>query len=375
MTAPEPNDDQEASADRRATIALDAFGTDACPDVEVEGAVMAARRGVQVLLVGDEARIRSALARFEDHGRLPITTFHAPDSIRMEDSPAKAVRNKPEASMPVCFDRVKAGDADAVMSAGNSGAMLACGLFKYRRIKGVDRPALVTSMPTVDGFVNLLDAGGTVDCRPINLVQFAVLGAVYNRFKHGRSKPRVGVLSNGTEEGKGTELTRMTHAVLVDYDAEDFEYVGYVEGHHLFGGEVDVVVTDGFTGNVALKIAEATGRLIGSWLKRAVTSSTRSKLGGLLLKPAFDDLKTMLNPDTYGAAPLLGVSGMAFICHGGSSAGAIARALELATRSVDEALLPQMGSALARYKPLFEAAKDIEAEHRTAKVAGVGKGG
>lgn len=343
-------------------IALDAFGGDHCPGPEVEGAVMAARRGSRVVLVGDRSRLELELQRHAGSDALPITVHHASEVITMEDSPAKAVRGRPDASMPVCFDLVKRGEADVAMSAGNSGAMLACGLFKYRRIKGVDRPAIVSNLPTREGWVALLDVGANVDCKPVNLVQFAVMGAVYAGFKHGKARPRVGLLSNGTEEGKGTELTRTTHRLLAAEASDAFEYVGYVEGNALFSGELDVVVTDGFTGNVALKIAEATGRLIGHWLRGSVTGGARRNLGALLLRPAFDELKTKLDPDTYGAAPLLGVDGLAFICHGGASAFAIGTAIELAGRSVDEALTPQITEALSRHSALMSAAKDGEAK-------------
>lgn len=343
-------------------IALDAFGGDHCPGPEVEGAVMAARKGSRVVLVGDRGKLELELARHAGSDGLPISIHHASEVITMEDSPAKAVRSRPDASMPVCFDLVKQGEADAAMSAGNSGAMLACGLFKYRRIKGVDRPAIVSNLPTRDGWVALLDVGANVDCKPINLVQFAVMGAVYAGFKHGKARPRVGLLSNGTEDGKGTELTRVAHRVLSQGSPSGFEYAGYVEGNALFSGELDVVVTDGFTGNVALKIAEATGRLIGHWLRGAVTGGARRNVGALLLRPAFDELKTKLDPDSYGSAPLLGVGGLAFLCHGGASAYAIGTAIELAARSVDEALTPQITEALANDAELMTAAKEGDAK-------------
>lgn len=349
------------STSKGPTIALDAFGGDHCPGPEVDGAVLAARAGGRVVLVGDRAKLELELARHPGWDALPLSIHHAPDVITMDDSPAKAVRSRPEASMPVCFDLVARGEADAVMSAGNSGAMLACGLFKYRRIKGVDRPALVTSLPTMTGWVDLLDVGANVDCRPINLVQFAVMGAVYASFKHGKPRPRVGLLSNGTEDGKGTDLTRSVHRLLTSAALDGFQYAGYVEGKDLLGGDIDVVVTDGFTGNVALKIAEATGRLIGHWLRGSVRGSARRSLGALLLKPAFDELRTKLDPDTYGSAPLLGVNGSAFLCHGGASAFALGTAIDLATRSVAEALTPQISDALARHAPLMAAAKGGQA--------------
>ena len=343
-----------------ARIALDAFGGDERPLPEVAGAIEAARAGVEVILVGDGDKLQRCLEQSGGASGLPLSIHHAPDVIAMGDNPGKAVRAKPNASMPVAFDLVRDGKADAVMSAGNSGAMLACGLFKYRRIKGVDRPALVTSMPTRQrDWAVVLDVGANVECRPINLVQFAVMGGVYARFKHGKVRPRVGLLSNGAESSKGTELTRTVDALLKAHGAGDgLSYVGYVEGSALYSGEVDVVVTDGFSGNVALKIAEATGRLIGGWLKDAIyAGGVASKLGGLLMRSTFSDLATMLDPDTYGAAPLLGVQGVAFICHGGATAAAIARSLQLAARSVDEELMTKLSAALLAAAPLFEASK------------------
>ncbi|MEX1366496.1 MAG: phosphate acyltransferase PlsX [Nannocystaceae bacterium] len=358
MSAGPASSDARDAAPEGPCIALDGFGSDQCPAPEVEGAVMAARAGVRVVLVGDRGKLELELSRHPGSAALPISIHHASDVITMEDSPAKAVRSRPDASMPVSFDLVRQGKADAAMSAGNSGAMLACGLFKYRRIKGVDRPAIVSNLPTRDGWVTLLDVGANVDCKPINLVQFAVMGAVYASFVHGKARPRVALLSNGTEEGKGTELTRAAHRLLSREPTEDFEYVGYSEGNALLSGEVDVMVTDGFTGNVALKVAEGTGRLIAHWLRGAVTGGARRSLGALLLRPAFAELKTRLDPDSYGAAPLLGVDGLAFICHGGASGFAIGTAIELAARSVDEALTPRINEALRRHAELMTAAKD-----------------
>ncbi len=343
-----------------ARIALDAFGADDCPGPEIQGALRAVRAGgVEIILVGDQEKLKPALDAVDPTwGSLPLRIHHAPEVITMEDSPSKAVRGKPDASMPVCFELVNGGEADAAMSAGNSGAMLACGLFKYRRIKGVDRPALVTSTPTRSGgFTTFLDVGANVECKPINLVQFAVLGAVFSAFKHARPRPRVGLLSNGSEESKGTELTRVAHTLLREHPSEAFEYRGYAEGSDLLGGSVDVMVADGFSGNIALKVMEATGRAIGGWLKDAIASGTRAKLGALVMKPALMSLRAALDPDTYGAAPLLGVRGLAFICHGAASPNAIANSLELAKRSVSEQLTPRLEAAVLQHQALFDAAK------------------
>jgi glycerol-3-phosphate acyltransferase PlsX len=352
-----------------ARIALDAFGGDHCPRHEVEGAVAAARAGVHVVLVGDREPLERELASVPDRGSLPLSIHHTPDRITMDDHPGRAVRAKPEASMPVCFDLVRKGEADAVLSAGNSGAMLACGLFKYRRLRGVDRPAIVAALPNAEGFTYLLDVGANVECRPLNFVQFAIMGAAYARFKSGCTMPRVGVMSNGSEDGKGTDLTRAVHELLAAHASEDFRYVGYAEGKGVFDGSLDVVVTDGFTGNVALKVVEATGRLIGGWLRAAVTADLRSKLGALLLRPAFGRLRERMNPDSYGAAPLLGVDGVAWICHGGASPFAIDVALQQAARSVDEGFTPALAEALARNAAVVTAAKDAARDESAAAAA------
>ncbi|MBK6916657.1 MAG: phosphate acyltransferase PlsX [Deltaproteobacteria bacterium] len=340
-----------------ARIALDAFGGDHCPRHEVVGAVEAARAGVRVVLVGDRESLERELAAAAGGESLPISIHHAPERITMDDHPGRAVRAKPDASMPTCFELVRKHEADAVMSAGNSGAMLACGLFKFRRLKGVDRPAIVAALPNVDGFTFVLDVGANVECKPVNFVQFALMGAAYARFKAGCPRPRVAVLSNGSEDGKGTDLTRAVHELLGARSSDDFEYVGYAEGGGLFDGRCDVVVTDGFTGNVALKVAEATGRMVGGWLRKAVTADWRSKLGALVLRGAFGRLRERMNPDSYGAAPLLGVDGVAWLCHGGASARAITIALQQAARSVDQGLTAALADVLTRNAALVEAAK------------------
>ena len=346
------------------TIALDAFGSDACPTPEIEAAVAAARDGLHVVLVGDVDRLRPALAAYPGADSLPLRLHHAADAITMDDSPAKAVRAKADASMPVCFDLVKRGEADAVVSAGNSGAMLACGLFKFGRIKGVDRPAIVNNVPGPRGDCALLDMGANVECKPLNLIQFAVMGAAFAACTQGKARPRVGVLSNGSEEGKGTELTRAAHALLRAHSSPAFHYAGYVEGRDLFSGEVDVVVTDGFTGNVALKVLEGTARAMVEFLRAAVLGSRISKIGALLMRPAFAALKQRVDPDSYGGAPLLGVDGIAIIAHGGATPKAIVNALRLADRFVASGLTPGLREAITGHREIFAAAKAAEAEGR-----------
>ncbi|MEE9382179.1 MAG: phosphate acyltransferase PlsX [Nannocystaceae bacterium] len=341
-------------------IALDAFGGDRCPAVEVDAAVAAARAGVRVTLVGDEPPLADALASLTCGENLPIEICHAPHRISMSDSPSKAVRGKPLASMPVSFDLVKSGGADAVVSAGNSGAMLACGLFKYKRVKGVDRPAITVPFPTLQGgYTWLLDMGANVDCKVLNLVQFAVMGSVYARVNGKGTRPTVALLSNGTEAGKGTDLTRAAHRMLSEHTSPDFEYRGYLEGNHVFDGNVDVIVTDGYTGNVALKIVEGTAVAFSTFLRRAVKERHLTQVGALMMKPAFSAVKELLDSDSYGGAPLLGVDGVAVICHGGSSAIGLANGIRLAASFVELGLTPGMTDAITRHASLFAAAKEL----------------
>jgi glycerol-3-phosphate acyltransferase PlsX len=346
-----------------ARIALDAFGSDKGPRPEVEGALWAARDGFDVTLVGDRARLEPLVrevARAEpDLAGIELRIHHAPDVITMDDSPALAVRGKPEASMPVAFGLVRDGEADAVVSAGNSGAMLACGLLRLGRIKGVDRPAIAGALPTMTGRSTMLDLGANVECRPLHLLQFAVLGATFAAHaRHDLPRPRVALLSNGEEPGKGTELTRAAHELLTAAGGgSDFEFCGYVEGHELFRGEVDVIVTDGFSGNVALKTAEGTAAFVGHLLKHAIAAGQLRRLGGLLLRPAFDELRALVDPASYGGAPLLGVRGLAVVCHGRSDARAITNAIRTTAGLVDAGLGAALTAAITRHRPLFERAK------------------
>jgi phosphate acyltransferase len=348
-------------------IAVDAMGSDAAPRVELEGVLAAVRaRGVQVTLVGDETRLRADLAALGADDVLKknaIVIRHAPDVITMHDAPSMAVKQKKQSSMRVCFDLVKSGEADAVVSAGNSGAMMACGLFVLGRLPGVERPAIVTTFPTKAGECALLDMGANVDPKPSVLAQFAVLGSVYARLLHGKSRPRVGLLSNGSEDHKGTPLTRDAHQLLTRPDpaAEaDFTYVGYVEGRDIFRGQVDVVVTDGFTGNVVLKSVEGAAEVILDMVREEVArSGLLSKLGAALMTGALKRLRKRTDYAEHGGAPLLGVDGVALICHGGSSAVAIKNAVFVADRFAQIGLGKELTEAVARHNALWDGAPPV----------------
>jgi glycerol-3-phosphate acyltransferase PlsX len=255
--------------------------------------------------------------------------------------------------MRVAFDLAKEHTVDAVVSAGNSGAMMACGLFVMRRLPGVERPGIVTTFPTVNGVCALIDMGANVECRPETLAQFAVLGAVYARLLHKKARPRVGLLSNGEESTKGTELTRGSYKLLSAAVDKDFEFVGYVEGRDIFGGDVDVVVTDGFTGNVVLKTSEGAAAAIGAIMRREILSTTMGKLGALFLRGAFARLKRTLDVDEHGGAPLIGVDGIAVLTHGAASARAIKNGIRVAASFGDAALPAAVATAIAKHAPLW----------------------
>jgi glycerol-3-phosphate acyltransferase PlsX len=309
-----------------------------------------------VVLVGDEPRLRELVTK---HGgpKRGLTIRHATQVITMEDHPSAAAKSKKDSSMRVAFELAHKGQATgevkAVVSCGNSGAFMACGLFVMKRSRGVDRPAVVTTFPTRNGMCALLDMGLNVECRPQTLAQFAVLGAVFARLRHGKQKPRVGLLSNGAESSKGTDLTLGAHKLLSAPGEKDFEYLGYVEGRDIFSAGIDVVVTDGFTGNVVLKTAEGVSQFVFDLMRQEVTSSSLGKLGGSLLRGAFTRLKKKLDYAEEGGAPLLGVEGVAVLCHGASSAKAVKNAIRVAVQLVDAELPRAVAESIVRHQPLW----------------------
>jgi glycerol-3-phosphate acyltransferase PlsX len=340
-----------------ATIAVDAMGGDHAPGPEVEGAIAAVReRLAEVVLVGDEARLRDLVGK---HGGLKpgLTIRHATQVITMDDHPSVAAKSKKDSSMRVAFDLAhkgkSAGGAQAVVSAGNSGAFMACGLFVMKRTAGVDRPAVLTTFPTRGGQCALLDMGLNVECRPATLAQFAAMGSVFARLRHGKARPRVGLLSNGEEATKGTELTRGAHKLLSASGEKEFEYLGYIEGRDIFSGKIDVVVTDGFTGNVVLKTAEGVGQFVFDVLREEVLATAIGKLGASLLRGAFTRLKKRVDYAEEGGAPLVGVDGVAVLCHGASNAKAIKNAVRVAAQLVDGGLPQAVAQSIQKHEALF----------------------
>ena len=310
-------------------IAVDAMGGDFAPARIVDGAVAAARHlGVGIDLVGRAASIESELVRSEGAAGLDLRVIDAPDVVEMAESPAQALRRKPRASIRVAAERVASREADAVVTAGHTGAAVVAAHAAFGMVPGVDRPALAPSVPTRDGAAVLIDAGATVECKPTYLLQFAVMGSVYARAWMGIERPRVGLLSIGTEETKGNELTREAHRLL---KAAPLHFVGNVEARDVFSGQADVVVCDGFTGNVALKMSEGLVEMVEDLLGAELKSTFSSQVGYLLSRRAFRRFRRRVDYSEYGGAPLMGVAGLCIVGHGRSSAKAIRNAIAMAS--------------------------------------------
>jgi glycerol-3-phosphate acyltransferase PlsX len=311
------------------TIALDAMGGDHAPKVEVEGAVRAARSlGVKVILVGQQDVVKAELTTHEDHRQLPIEIVHASERVTMEDSAAKAVRTKRDSSMRVASRLVRDGVAQCFVSAGNTGAVMATAKMVQGVIPGVDRPALAGIFPTMEGIpVVLVDVGANVDCSPEMLAQFAVMGEIYSRQVLRRPNPRVGILSIGEEDHKGNDLTRAAWPLLKSLR---INFIGNVEGGDIYASNVDVIVCDGFIGNVALKVSEGLVDMFKKLLRDSLEATITGKIGYVLSKNAFGAFRKRLDYSEYGGAPLLGVRGGCIICHGRSNVNAIKNAIRVA---------------------------------------------
>jgi glycerol-3-phosphate acyltransferase PlsX len=311
-------------------IAVDAMGGDHAPSAIVDGAVAAARHlDAQIALVGAAAAVETALAAHADWRDLNIEIVDAPHVVAMTEAPAAALRRKPGASIRVASDRVARGEAAAVVSAGHTGAAVIAAYSAFGTIPGVDRPALATTIPTRSRPAVLLDAGANVECRPQHLLQFAVMGSVYARVAAGLTRPRVGLLSIGEEETKGNELTREAHRLL---KSAPVNFIGNVEGREIYSGVADVIVCDGFTGNIVLKTSEGLVEAVEALLGDELQGTFSSQVGYLLSRRAFRRFRRRVDYSEYGGAPLLGVAGLAIVCHGRSSPKAIRNAIAMAYR-------------------------------------------
>jgi glycerol-3-phosphate acyltransferase PlsX len=326
-------------------IVVDAMGSDHHPQPDVEGALWAARDyGVEIVLVGQQGVVEGELAK-HDWAALSISTVHASEVVGMEEHPAAAVRSKKDASMVVGMKMLKQGQVDAFVSAGNSGGVLASALFYLGRIKGVKRPALSSVFPTRKGRCFMLDLGANTDCRPEYLLQFAIMGSVYAERVLGVANPRVAIVSNGEEEGKGSMLVQETFPLL---KASGLNFVGNAEGKDIPAGVADVIVTDGFTGNVIVKLSEGVSTFLLGMIKEEIKSRPLASVGALLAKPAFEAVRKQLDYREYGGGALLGVDGIVIVGHGRSDSLAIKSAIRMAKQAVEQGALDAIRSGIAQ---------------------------
>jgi glycerol-3-phosphate acyltransferase PlsX len=327
-------------------IAVDAMGGDHAPAVIIEGAIAAARHlDIEIALVGPTRVLQAALATHPDAAELPIFAIEAPDVIEMADAPAAALRRKPKASIRVAADLVARGEAGALFSAGHTGATVMAAHGAFGMIPGVDRPALGTIIPTRDRPAVLLDAGASVECRPQHLLQFAVMGSVYARLALAVERPRVGLLSIGEEATKGNELTREAHRLL---KASPLNFIGNVEGREIYSGGADVIVCDGFTGNVVLKTSEGLVDAVAALLADELQGTFSSQVGYLLSRRAFRRFQRRVDYSEFGGAPLLGVAGLAIVGHGRSSGKAVRNAIAMAYRFATGDFIARIERDMAR---------------------------
>ena len=330
-------------------IVVDAMGGDHAPEAVVEGAVMAASEyNTEITLTGLSETVQTILDRLDPVHKLPVQVVHADEVVEMHDLPGKVLRSKRKSSMKIGLDLLKEGKASAFVSAGNTGAVLAYSTVILRPLKGVDRPAIAIQLPTLKGNAILLDAGANVDCKTSQLFQFGIMGHVFAEYILGKENPRVGLLSIGEEDGKGNEIVKEVFQML---KASHINFIGNIEGKEVYRGNADVIVCDGFTGNVALKISESLAEMIGTNFKRMFQNNWASKLGYLLLKPQLDQFKKKVDYSETGGAPLLGVNGVVIIAHGSSSPkaikNAIHRACELSEKNINEHIREDIESNFA----------------------------
>jgi len=316
-------------------IILDAMGSDNHPDPEIEAAITSANKfGIEIFLVGPEKVLQEKLSKYGNYQFVKV--IHAPEVLEMTDKPAENARRKAQNSMAIGMDLIKNNEGDAFITAGNTGGAMVNALFHLGRIRGVKRPALTALFPVRTGRCVVLDIGANADCKPEYLVQFAIMGGIYAEKVLGIANPKIGLLSNGEEAGKGNELVKEAYPLLKE---EIRNFIGNVEGKELFNGEADVVITDGFTGNILLKSSEAVAKLLTDLLKENMMGSFRTKIGGMLAKPAFTEIKKIMDPAEVGAAPLLGINGLVFVGHGRSESRALVNAVGVAKQAVQTNLL------------------------------------
>ena len=327
-------------------IAVDTMGGDNAPEVVVQGALQAASEwGMDIILVGDREAILNELGRSLDTSHIEV--HHCAEVVLMDEPPLKALRQKRDSSIRVAFELAKKGEVDGVVSAGNSGATMAAATLTLGRVEGVERPGLASIFPGDKGHVILIDVGANVDCRPEHLFQFGVMAHAFATSCLGMNDPKVGLLSIGEEGNKGNEQVRLAHDL---FRVSNLNFIGNMEGHHIFSGQVQIVVCDGFVGNVALKLSEGVAEAITKMLKETMMSSLAGKVGFLFGRGAFKKLKERLDYAEYGGAPILGIRGVGIVCHGGSSARAIKNAINTAANYVKNDIQERLFLQMAQFQ-------------------------
>lgn len=338
-------------------LALDAMGGDAAPEINIDGAKLVFEKLEsleKLYLVGDESTLRKACdaAGIGSHSKLEIV--HAPEVVTMEESGLAAVRQKKNSSMSLAVDLVKNGDCDAVVSAGNTGAAVAASTIKLRLLEGVERAGIVSPLPSVHGYVLVSDTGANPDAKPSHLVGYAVMSAMMARYIYNRPMPNVAVMSNGTEDCKGSEFSKEAHHLLHELNEREllpFHFTGNCEGHDLFETELDVALTDGFTGNILLKSVEATAKAFSHWMKAGIKKSPVAMAGALLMRSVFRSIAESMNADSVGGCPLMGVKGVSIIAHGSASEVAILNACRMADGMHRNNVNDRIIEAMARINP------------------------
>jgi glycerol-3-phosphate acyltransferase PlsX len=337
-------------------IVLDAMGSDNHPEPELHAAVEAANRWNEpIYLTGPEPLLNEGLLELNPPGDL-VRIVHAPEVLSMTDKPARAAKGKAQSSMAVGIDLLKQGVADAFVTAGNTGGAMANALFRLGRIRGLKRPGLATVFPVQGGQSIIIDIGANADCRPRYLLQFAKLGSVYAEVVLGKMNPRVGLISNGEEAGKGNELVKDTYPLL---EKSGLNFIGNIEPKEFFAGDADVAVTDGFTGNVLVKASEAVASFMIDLIRNEIKATTITSIGGLLARPAFSRIAEILDPAEYGAAPLLGIRGLVFVGHGRSNAKAILNAIRVAREAVSGDLLAALEGSIKSHVALHKSPEEV----------------
>jgi phosphate acyltransferase len=325
-------------------VAVDGMGGDFAPLAVVRGVELACSEKIaDIVLIGDESVLRPLI-----RNQRGIEIIHTPTYVEMDEAPSNALRKKRDSSVNKAFELLRAKEVDAVVTAGNSGAAMGFAIFTLGRLQSVDRPAIATLNPNVKGGITLLlDAGGNIDCKPFHLVEFALMGDAFARCVLGIDSPRIGILSNASEVTKGNDLTRETHAILKD---TGLNYIGYLEGTDMHNASADVVLSDGFVGNVALKISEGVAELLMGLFKEGINKNFRRKVGYLLMKDVFKEITKKLDYSEMGGAPLLGVDGVTVICHGKSNEKAIKNAIALAKGFVEKNLNESIKETMQNYQ-------------------------